>query len=274
MSLKSTIQSAYLPRLYRLPSIALATLILGSSVNISLAQSIITEPKPITLPGSTDFDGWNQSGLNNTGNPGFPGFPGSPPWPNPIGSNVTGSGDATLNKVSGNAYPAAASIYFGSFTLIPNKFGGRLAVADSTPLSGVKTIILQMQIGESLGFDLFGGLPVLNYNSGSQQISPNYSALWANEPNGTFPVPGGGEEPLFINLRAFQWDLTSLGPITNFNIQFSAVEHAQLYALQLDQGSIMTVIVPEPATISLILLVALALLPFVLRCRISSQGEA
>ncbi len=75
-------------------------------------------------------------------------------------------------------------------------------------------------------------------------------------------------------LRAFQCDLTSLGPITNFNIQFSPVEHAQVYALQLDQGTVMTVVVPEPTTISLIFLVTLAFLPFVLRRRIRSQGAA
>ncbi len=226
------------------------------------AQTIITQPQAINLPGSTDFDGWSNDGLINSANPGYPSFPGAAPWPAPIGSNVSGSGDAVLNKTAGNAYPSGASIYFGSFTLIANDYGGTLAVSDTTPLSNVQTLILQLQIGQSLGFDLVDNAPpVLNYNSGTQALAPSYSAIWGSEQIGTFtpPPPDDGVQPLFANLRAFQWDLTGLGVITTFNITFDAVEHSQLYALQLDQGTVMAVVVPEPATLSLVGAAAVAI---------------
>ena len=55
---------------------------------------------------------------------------------------------------------------------------------------------------------------------------------------GTFPNPQTGEdEPLYLNTWGFQWDVSNLGPINSIQIDFSAVTHAQIYAMRLDQSS-------------------------------------
>jgi len=184
------------------------------------------------------------------GNPGFPGFINSTSaWPNPIQS-VEG-GDGYLQKVSngtgGGPYPATGSIYYGGFSAELNNNGGTLAVVDAAPLSGLNTVAFQIGIGEAWGYDLLqqeGMLSVsLSYtlvgDTTTYQATNDMAVIFGETVeqvyNGTVDMPTGPED-VFINLRVFQWDLSDVGGVIDtFQIGFTAVQHAQLYSLRLDQ---------------------------------------
>lgn len=209
------------------------------------------------LPGNTQFDGWGNFGsyasLQDEGNNFlYPMFPGSGSWLAPMESLVFGSDDAVLTKVSngtgGGPYPTTQSLYFGGISAIPNTDGGTLAVIDATPVANLKNVVFQIQIGPAFGFDFFdGALPILNYNGGSQKLeNTQYEVLQEFDTGET--VEG---EPVYITTYLMSWDLSGItDPIDNFAIQFTAVQHAQVYAMQLDQSD--TITVPEPMGFSLI----------------------
>ena len=227
-----------------------AALAACSSVAMAVPMSLI-DPG---LTGSTQFDGWHEGSLTTPSNPGYPGFPGSAAWPAPIGSSAAGSGDANLNKVAngtgGGPYPASGSIYFGGFSADVNNDGGTLSVTDTTPVAGLANIVFQIQIGEAWTFDFLDHvLPTLSYNGGSQALTADTSMLLEQFFNGTVSMPTG-EENVYINTYMLQWDVSALGPITDFAIEFSGVQHAQLYMVQLDQSDTFSV-VPEPGAMVL-----------------------
>ena len=211
--------------------------------------------------GNSSFDGWVN--LNSANFPGYGGsFPGNSPWPGPIGSNASGSADSELSRVSGSPtgggpFLSSSSIYFGNFAQIPNALGGTLRVADPTPLVDLKTLVFQIQIGEVLGFDFFSpsGGPSLKVNGGASAVNPLFSGVVDRFQSGTFTSPAtGNDEPVYVNTWGYQWDVSSFGPVTSFSIDFSAVTHAQVYALQLDQNSSLfsVAVIPEPRAASLI----------------------
>jgi hypothetical protein len=114
-------------------------------------------------------------------------------------------------------------------------------VGDATPLGGVKTVVLQMQIGEVEGYDFVspGGAPALKVNGetvGRASLSP---VLLNRFQSGTFYSDVTKlDEPVFVNTWGFQWDVSSLGSISSLGIDFSAVTHAQIYAVRLDQSDV------------------------------------
>ena len=98
--------------------------------------------------GNSAVDGWNS--LNTATFTGYGSFPGNTPWPGPIGSNASGSGDATLSRVTGSPtgggpFLSSSSIYFGNLAQVPNALGGTLQVSDPTPLG----IVTGKQIGRA-----------------------------------------------------------------------------------------------------------------------------
>jgi hypothetical protein len=208
-----------------------------------------------SLPGATQFDGWTNSGLLFSANPGFPGFPGTGAWPSSIGSNAAGSGDATLlktaNGTGGGPYPAGGSLYYGGFSGDINNNGGQLTVTDNSPVADLANVVFQVDIGEAWTYDFWNdALPVLNCNGGGQNLVPSNAVLLNKYDNGTVTMPTG-EETVYINTHLLQWDLSSVGPVTNFSVSFNGVQHGQVYALQLNQGSVYAQ-VPEPATFGLV----------------------
>ncbi len=239
------------------------TLILSTVVVASAnAQTAVgaTAPVALNLGGVTQTDGWTD--LSAASNPGYGAFPGAGPWPAPIESNV--GGNAQLAKVAngagGGPFIATGSLYFGGFSTVPNTFGGTVAVRDSSPVAGLKTLVLQIQIGEASTYDLWNDAgAVLSYNGGSQSVTANFRSLFAQQFIGTVNMPTGTEN-LYNNLHAFQWDLSSIAePITDFSISFSGAQHAQVYGLQLDQSSqVYTDAVPEPATMTVLAFGAMA----------------
>lgn len=241
--------------------IALAAVTTGA-----FAQTTATgeaAPRDLGLTGTTDFDAWTT--LSNSVYAGYGNFPGLSPWPGGIASNL--GGDAEVVKVAngagGGPYVGSGSLYFGGFSDVPNTFGGTVAAVDGSALAGLNTVVFQVQIAEAWGYDLFSGIgPVLSYNGGTQRLAATYSNTMASVFNGTFTTPLG-EEDLFINLQGFQWDLNSISdPITSFSIEFSAVQHAQIYGMRLDQTDAVygSAVVPEPATSAALGLGAAALL--------------
>ena len=208
--------------------------------------------------GSSGSDAWVN--VNSANFFGYGGFPGNSPWPAPIGSNGTGSGDADLSRVAGSPtgggpFLSSSSIYFGNFSQIPNALGGTLRVSDSTPLANLKTLVFQIQIGEATGYDLYSA-PALKINGGSSIVNPLFSGILNRFQSGTFPSPATGlDEPVYVNTRGYQWDVSSLGAITSFAIDFSGVTHSQIYGLKLDQSSSVfsTAVIPEPNVGGLVL---------------------
>ena len=211
--------------------------------------------------GSSDSDAWVN--VNAANFSGYGGFPGSSPWPAPIGSNGVGSGDAVLNRVAGSPtgggpFLSSSSIYFGNFAQIPNALGGTLRATDLTPLANLKTLVFQIQIGEATGYDLYSA-PTLKINGGSSVVTPLFSGILNRYQSGTFFSPVTElDEPVYVNTRGYQWDVSSLGAVTSFAIDFSGVTHSQIYGLKLDQSSSVfsAALVPEPNVGGLVLAAA------------------
>ena len=96
--------------------------------------------------------------------------------------------------------------------------------------------MLQVKIGEGLLHDFHtpSGYPLLKINQGVTPIAPSFSTQVGREPNGFYDA-----YPIYINTWAFQWNLDQGFTVGSFQIEFSAVTHAQVYALQLDQTSVL-----------------------------------
>ncbi len=198
---------------------------------VAAAASVSAQIIPIDFdPGdTTSFDGWANLSSAGFPGPGYGTFPGSGAWLGPVGSNVAGSGDANLGKIAngpgGGPFVAANSIYFGSFTAVPNTLGGTLGVTDTTILAGTNTLVLQIQIGEATGYDFYNGAPPTLVLNGTTPITLEYSGLVNQFQDGTFTNPVTGlPEPVYVNTWGFQWDVSSfVDPITSLSIEFSGV---------------------------------------------------
>lgn len=253
---------------------------------MAVSASAIPLTQSMDLLGNRAFDGWTTANLTAPSNPGFGSFPGTGVWPSAIQSGTThatyGNGDAGLYKVKnpagGGPYPATGSIYFGGFSGDINNEGGTLAVYDANPIANLKTVVFQVVFGEAWTYDFFNdAAPVLKVNgvtvnggvAGSlptgTAVDLTYRETLVREYNGTIEMPTGMED-LYNNLHAFQYDLSGFAaPITSFSLEFTGVQHSQLYALQLDQSdAFMSTTawqpVPEPATIAALTLGVGALL--------------
>lgn len=232
------------------------------------------------IPGNRQYDEWLSANVHGPAaglpfgsltagaNPGYPGFfNANNAWPAPIGSSAPGSADAFLIKVANGAagapYPASGSIYFSGFLSTPHFNGGTLAVRDVTPIGNVENIVFQIQMGEAYAYDFLNGtLPTLNYNGGAQALAATGWELAEAFYNGTVEMPDGTQD-VFINTYLLQWDVSGLGPISDFEIEFSGVQHAQLYAMRLDQSDeyvslFATAGVPEPSSLAAVAICAIA----------------
>ncbi|KQT36209.1 hypothetical protein ASG24_08065 [Methylophilus sp. Leaf414] len=229
------------------------------------------------------------------------GFPGMAPLPNVI-SQVSSDNDssATFRKVSngatGGAFPSSDSLYAGSFSGAFNVNGGKLGVFETAPVDNLANVVFQVEIGGANGYDFYqpsvgntttigdasthaaGALAVTNYfptlnltfsNNTTTQLTANWAELSTKGENGTTSA-GGTEEPIYINLYAFQWDLSGYSNISSFNVTFDVVAHSQTYAARLTQSDtfnqVVAVPVPEPESYAMVL-AGLGLVGFVARRR-------
>jgi hypothetical protein len=207
----------------------------------------------VALPGITEFEGWeNLSNTNaqvaaaagtTTTADDFPGFPGSGPWPTAIVPDGAGSaGNADFNKVSGNGYTASEAIYnFPGFPpAAPNP--GDYSLDNSAPLAGLETIVFQIDVGEGNGF--FDAVPILSINSGASQFSADFASTSVGR---SFDNPQNPGETLTSTVFAYQWDLSSAGPIIDYSIEWGSAAHATIYTMQLDSADSFAQVVPEPS---------------------------
>lgn len=238
---------------FRLPLLALA--LAAASAQADVVSDL--QPVPVTgLHGATSKDRWTD--LTSINHPGYPGFPGSGAWPSPIVSNGSAAGAASLDKAAGNAALLSTSLYFGANSNVVNGFGGSLRVTDATPLAGLKTVVFQLEIGEANGYDLLNRqAPSLTVNGSGVTLNPIGVAVLGRKQNGTFIAPDNTESPVYLTLYGYQYDLSAAtGTISSYALNFSGVQHAQVYAMQLDAsnvaeaGSVLPA--PEPATWALL----------------------
>jgi hypothetical protein len=203
--------------------------------------------KPVNAPSGTTLsrsEGWEE--LTATVYPDNDVvFPGTGAWPDPLESKVGANPgwnaiDKTANGSGGGPYPSSASIYYGGTSSTINNDGGELSIVSSAGgglLSGVKTVVFQIDIGEAWTYDLYNNVaPVLTYvsNTGSGAVTLAHQSLYKETPNGTVSMPSGTES-LNINSRAYQFNLDGLGTISSFAIKFRGVQHSQLYGVGLQQ---------------------------------------
>jgi len=231
----------------------------------------------VNLSSFTDANG--VAGLTGTG-----GFPGTTAWSGKAsqvdsfaGSVGSTLGGATLSKLTngagGGAYAASGSLYFGGFSADPNVNGGTLRVADATPLAGLENVVFQIGIGEAMTYDFYNELlPTLSYttSAGTFNLAASFTEVLEKFDNGTVVMPTG-EETIYINQYAMQWDLSGVsGDILSYSIDFTGVQHAQVYGMTLTQSDAFTQVValpvPEPETYAL-MLAGLAGVAFVARRR-------
>ena len=222
------------------------TWVAGAVIGITQMSWAGVIPAQFNGTGSSSYDGWINLTVTNFS--GYGGFPGSSAWTHSIGSNADRFGDSVLVRIAGaptggGPFPSDNSIYFGSYQQNTNVLGGTLGILELTPVSNLKTVVLQIQIGEAVGYDFHepAGLPVLQVNGQTNAISASFEpVLLGRYKNGTYFSPATNQdEPVYVNTWAFQWNLDQGVTVDSFQIEFSAVTHAQVYALQLDQTSVL-----------------------------------
>jgi len=214
----------------------------GNSQRTYINPSFPSFPFPYTVPG----------------NPGYGSFPGTGNWPGPIYSQFQSadvlSGDrAGLIKVSngtgGGPFPSGSSMYYGGASPTPNTDGGTLGVKGNT-ISGAQTLAFQISMGEAYGYSFYdsngdgvGELPTLSlYDVNGAfltTLQAEYSGIIKQVYNGSLEMPPGSgvDEDVYINVYGLQWDLSTISDYASYQINFTGVQHAQLYSLRLDQST-------------------------------------
>ena len=201
--------------------------------------------------GVTASDRWNNLTHPRLNQSIYGMHPGSKEWGQAIAANIAGSSGGSLTRLAkspngGGPYPADFSLYFGSFTTVPNTLGGTLAVRCG-PVAGVKTVVFQIEIGEGQpqgqtryffhepAGNPTAGRPTL-YLNGQPLAAPTYTALVNQR---TTEDGGGetGEDPVFVNTYGYQWNIGT-SDVTSLEIRFSCVEHVSIYSMRLDQTSV------------------------------------
>lgn len=182
------------------------------------------------LSGSSYFTSWET--LFNNGSPIAP-----------------TAGTGTL-AVAAPGFRASAGLY--SFS---DHYAFTTSKADFALGIDLKNVIFQVDwspnAGENGEFAVpFGGGPMLSFNGGSQNLLANFSGITGSEVRSTF------SEPQTYDGWAFQWDLSSIeDEITSISIVTPVGVHTSVMAAQLQASdSYAPVVVPEPTTVSLMLL--------------------
>ncbi|WP_309400293.1 PEP-CTERM sorting domain-containing protein [Cerasicoccus maritimus] len=181
----------------------------------------------ITLPGTNVESSWTTLNAETYGNPNYPVFPTNAytdPFLAPI-SAQNGDTTAEFTKTSGGGVFLPEDDGGGTYNLFTP---GSWTVYDTSAIADLATVVFQVEANAEL-------LPTLNYNSGAQALSADFSHV------GT-------------DFFAYQWDLSGIGDdITSFEINWGpSGAHYSISGLQLNQGDTFAQVVPEPRTYALI----------------------
>ncbi len=225
----------------------------------SVIRPCASAPLDLGLGGVTEISAWHPDLLKASANPGFPvALNYMTDWPGPIHPEP-GGGNATLTKISngptGAPIPSGQSLYFLSFLNGANTPGGVLSINENSPVENLTTLALQIEVGGANGYDLLNndltrepdlsaiklhytttGGETGTITADSSQLLDRFYTFAIDMPTG----PDGEDRPedIYNRLYGLQWDLSSLDTIASFRIEFTAVEHAQLYHLRLDQSDV------------------------------------
>jgi hypothetical protein len=191
---------------------------------------------PILLPGNSESAQWaalrSSNYLGAGGSSSF--FHPTAAWPARIAGNGSPSSSATFFKESGGGYFASSSVYDAGVA-------GTYSLVDASPLSGLQTILLQLDIGAALGV-----FPVLHWNGGQQSLAAHFSVT----------VPGsymasGPDGPVASVNHAWQWDLRSIAePIDRYQIVWGSLtnQHLTQFEIHVTAGNSFAQVIPEPST--------------------------
>ena len=196
--------------------------------------------QPLVFSGPQATDGWVIDFLSYS-QAIYGTYPGTKIWTQPMIANQPGSQEGALTKVAngleGGPYPGD-HLYFGGYSTSANTLGGIIKLS-VTPLRSVKKIVLQVQICQAFGYDFYApyGAPALTINLISSSAIPAVTRTQHEliDPRG---LSSANE---YLNTYRYEWDVTSVQEVIgSIDIQMSAVQHAQIYALQVDQGGVAT----------------------------------
>ncbi len=171
-----------------------------------------------SLPGTSESAIWT---LTSAAHPGFNSFgTAANPWVSAVSPDA-GTAGAVLNKTSGSGYIGGSFLYTASTV-------GSFGISDSAPLGFLKTVVFQGGISDP--FDSV----VLNYNGGTQSLPADFSAVVAGS---LYPD------------RAWQWDLSGIPGITNYEILISG--HFAATSMSVTAGDTFVQVIPEPSAVLL-----------------------
>lgn len=182
----------------------------------------------------------------------FPGMTMWDPYQSQFWTSTTrGELIKTANGTGGGPYPANSSMYFGGASPQSNVNGGSLA-AKGHAIPAVKTVTFQFSIGEAYGYSLWDAdgdgidaddMPKLKiFNAGGELITtlaPDHAEIIKKAYNGSMEMPPGSgvDEDIYINTFGLQWNLAPVEQeIGSFQVDWTGVQHAQLWSLRLDQS--------------------------------------
>lgn len=216
---------------------------------------------PVNLSGTTQYDGWYS--MTRAAYPAYAtnlGGVGTLPtyasdWPAAFGSNTVDSGDALFNKTAGSSSGFATTGSYQSFG------AASFLVYDTTVVSNLQTIVFQIEANyDAAGGFASGVVPALFINGEVTGLAADYTKYIANS---------GVYNPTYATY-SYQWDLSDIAtPITSFSINWNGpASNGQITAMQLNQGSEFTQVVPEPSTWALISIAAIGAL-FMARRRLA-----
>ncbi|MCU0796651.1 MAG: PEP-CTERM sorting domain-containing protein [Akkermansiaceae bacterium] len=210
-----------------------------------------------SLSGTVTHEGWdtlNTTRINNS--PVVTGQNATRPygwhnltnaWTSTIASNV-GSGSSVFGKTGGYGYVAGSSVHQGAatFTVLP---GGNFFLSGTT-ITDLETLVFQI-VATNRDDVVFNTLPQLAI--GAQTFSPDFIALHNRIDN--FSTGFGGQD---MDSYAFQWDLSgaTIADGAAFSLTWTGLANSGIYEMQLNQGTSMVQVVPEPSTALLGLLAA------------------
>ncbi len=257
-----------------LPAVLATAMMASYSEGVVIPNSITwlpSDPFDISMDGTHQYDLWlNLSGSYQTrntpgvgfgfigfnGNTGYGSFPGNANWSKSIKSQLwNGATQGDLIKISngtgGGPFPSGSTIYYGGASPVANTDGGTLG-ARATAISSVQTVTFQLSLGEAYGYTLwdkdgdgfgFEDMPLLSlYDTDGVflgEIAANYADVIKKAYNGSLEMPPGSgvDEDVYINTFGLQWDLSPYaGSIGSFQVNWTGVQHAQLWSLRLDQS--------------------------------------